>query len=374
MKHIHKKQGYVGIMVSEKPGTPPFASQSFYSRLCRIGHKLGIVVFVFFPERLRLTEPSVDGYTYGPEEGEWRAGTFPLPRVIYDRCFFGDKASYKRYRDCLHRLEQHPDIRLLGHGLRGKWQVHQMLMRHEPLRAHLPPTKRLVGWNALQAELNRLGEVFLKPEAGSKGKGVLRVSHTEDGYRVSGRTRDNEIIRKSFPSESGFRQWLTAFTGGRPYLIQPYLQLNARNGDPFDVRCLVQKNRKGVWTVTGTAVRRGQRGGVTSNLHGGGIAEDLDPFLRQEFGARQAEHILGTLQHIAIQIPAVLEQHHGRLAELGIDLGIDASGTVWILEANSKPGRSAFDRLSDPTSKLASVRNPILYARYLLDTTRRVIS
>lgn len=374
MNNIREQLAYVGIMVCEKPLSSPFANQQFYSRLCRIGLKLGIVVFVFFPESLRLEETSVEGYTYSSEQGGWRAGKFPLPQVIYDRCFFHNKLNYKQYRDCIQRLKQRPEILLLGYGLKGKWQVHQMLMCHMSLREFLPDTKRLASWSGLRDDLFRRGELFLKPEAGSQGKGVLRVTLTEGCYRVSGRNRRNDIIGRTFTSERSFHEWLTAFTAGRPYLIQPYLQLNARNGDPFDVRCLVQKNRKGIWTVTGTAVRRGQHGSVTSNLHGGGVAEDLIPFLSLEFGEERAEQIHCTLQDIATQIPEILEQHHGRLAELGIDLGIDVHGNVWIIEANSKPGRSAFSRLTDPTARIASVRNPILYARYLLDTTRRVLS
>ena len=103
--------------------------------------------------------------------------------------------------------------------------------------------------------------------------------------------------------------------------------------------------------AAGTAVRRGKSGNVTSNLHGGGTAEELLPFLIKEFGQEKSLQIHCTLLEIATQIPAILEQHHGRLAELGIDLGIDSSGDVWILEANSKPGRSAFTRLSDPSAR-----------------------
>lgn len=368
------KQGYVGIMVCEKALTPPFADQQFYSRLCRIGLKLSIVVFVFFPDRLELEEDSVDGYTYSSEQGGWIAGRFPLPQVVYDRCFYKNKQSYTQYRDCLRKLKQRPDIRFLGYGLRGKWHVHQMLMRDDRLREFLPDTKKLASWSGLRTDLNREGALFLKPEAGSQGKGVLRVTLAHGRYSISGRNLRNEIIESTFTSERSFYRWLSAFIANRPYLIQPYLSLTASNGDPFDVRCLVQKNRKGVWSIAGTAVRHGQPGSVTSNLHGGGVSEELIPFLSREFGEEQAEHIRCTLLDIATQIPEILEQHHGRLAELGIDLGIDASGNVWIIEVNSKPGRSAFTGFSDPTARIASVRNPIHYARYLLDTTRRVIS
>ncbi|MDF2813956.1 MAG: endospore coat-associated protein [Paenibacillus sp.] len=369
-----KKRSYVGIMVCQKQLSPPFSDQRFYSRLCRIGLKLGMVVFVFFPNRFMIEEQSVEGYTLLPGEDNWSAGRFPLPQVVYDRCFYTTRSNYGEYRECIRKLKEHPDIRFLGYGLKGKWDVHQMLMRHESLRTYLPDTKKLLSHKTLKDELNRSEAVFLKPEAGSQGKGVLRLTREGGFYHLLGRNRRNERIERTFQSERFLLQWLSSFIAGRPYLVQPYLLLNTRDGDPFDVRCLMQKNRKGIWEVAGIAVRRGKSGNVTSNLHGGGVAVELMPFLLKEFGQEKASRIHRTLLEIATQIPETLEQHHGRLAELGIDLGIDTSGNIWILEANSKPGRSAFTHFSDPAARIASIRNPIYYARYLLDTTRRVIS
>ncbi|WP_164821527.1 YheC/YheD family endospore coat-associated protein [Paenibacillus koleovorans] len=366
---------FIGILVCEKQGQPPFGDQMFYRRLIRIGREQGLQVFVFSPNGLHWEDETIDGYTYAPEHGGWKAGRFPLPAIVYDRSFFRNRHDYGRYRECLIRLKERPDVRFLGYGLRGKLQVHRILQRDEALRSYLPATRRLTGWASLTAALQRDGTLFLKPDAGSQGKGVLRLGAAADGsYTAVGRSGRNEPFARTFASEPLLRSWLEAFTAGRSYLVQPYLRLNTRSGEPFDIRCLVQKNRRGVWSVTGLAVRRGASGNVTSNLHGGGVAMDLEPFLQNEFGEEKARQIRSTLLNIASRVPVILEQHHGRLAELGIDLGIDASGHVWILEANSKPGRSAFARLSDPQVRLASIRNPIYYARYLLDTTRRVIS
>lgn len=114
------------------------------------------------------------------------------------------------------------------------------------------------------------------------------------------------------------------------------------------------------------AVRRGKLGSLTSNLHGGGRAEAVQPFLESEFGSRTMKRLIGTIETLSYQIPALLEEHHGRLAELGIDFGIDQCGNVWVLEVNSKPGRSVFQQMHDEQASLQSVRNPIMYARYLL--------
>ncbi|TGV23672.1 YheC/YheD family protein, partial [Mesorhizobium sp. M00.F.Ca.ET.186.01.1.1] len=45
----------------------------------------------------------------------------------------------------------------------------------------------------------------------------------------------------------------------------------------------------------------------------------------------------------SIRLATAIEQAKGiDLGELGLDMGIDIHGHVWMFEANSKPGRSIF--------------------------------
>ncbi|HZG14356.1 MAG TPA: YheC/YheD family protein, partial [Candidatus Bathyarchaeia archaeon] len=65
-------------------------------------------------------------------------------------------------------------------------------------------------------------------------------------------------------------------------------------------------------------------------------------------------------------LPSFLEQYHGRLVELGIDIGIDTNGHVWIIEVNSKPGRTVFRQISDRMARIRSISQPVKYAHYLM--------
>ncbi len=124
--------------------------------------------------------------------------------------------------------------------------------------------------------------------------------------------------------------------------MQPYLRLNTPDGRPYDLRMLIQKNERGEWVTTGMAIRTGKPHTLTSNLHGGGRAERAVPFLLRHFRRDQVEGILKKIRWLAAVVPPHIERHHGRLLELGLDVGIDTDGRVWLLEVNSKPGRSVF--------------------------------
>ncbi|OGX68319.1 MAG: hypothetical protein A2189_00140 [Paenibacillus sp. RIFOXYA1_FULL_44_5] len=142
-------------------------------------------------------------------------------------------------------------------------------------------------------------------------------------------------------------------------------------GRTYDVRILVQKNNIGLWQLTGMAARIGKLGSITSNLHGGGSAYELLPVLQKQFEDKQAGEIMKSLSQLAMRIPLILEQYHGRLAELGIDIGIDPFGKLWIIEVNSKPGHSSFSHFSDPSVSRSSISNPIHYAGYLLNKFKK---
>ncbi|WP_368784377.1 YheC/YheD family protein, partial [Acinetobacter baumannii] len=62
------------------------------------------------------------------------------------------------------------------------------------------------------------------------------------------------------------------------------------------------------------------------------------------------------------ELPTFLEQRHGRLVELGIDIGIDRQGKVWLIEVNSKPGRASFRRIEGGKYYREVRLNPLRYA------------
>lgn len=365
----------MGVMICEGGGgTPPFSEQAFYARLCRFGRAFGITVYVFSPLWADMTRRTVNAYEYDPESAEWVQRTFPLPDLVYDRSFFTGRSPLRcrMHRSAVRRLLQAKPVLLLGRGLKGKWEVLQMLRRDPQLRPHLPATERVTDWKTIGRRLPEWSCLFVKPEHGSRGIGALQIGagSRETAWRVRGRAAGNRTVDREFADIATLAAWLCRFAGSRPYLCQPYLSLRSRNGAVYDVRSLVQKNGGGRWELTGMAVRLGQSGSVTSNLYGGGHAEEVRPFLTAEFGPDRAERIIRTLHRLSERIPLALEAANGRMAELGLDFGIDRDGRVWIIEANSKPGRNVFSQLRQEAEQSKAARQPVAYARYLLDRSR----
>jgi hypothetical protein len=362
----------LGIMVvtsrTPRRSSPPFSDRGFYRRLSRIGEQAGVDVIVFDPLHTNWNTMEVSGYQFIAHEGRWIRVHKPVPPVIYDRCFYSGRTQYLRYKQAINRLRRSRKVRCVLCGLGGKWQVHEMLSQHPELRPYLPETEQLTDILQLSGWLDSRGACILKPNAGSHGKKVLRITRLESGrYEVSGRDALNRPLSATFDSLSQLIRWLNAFVSCKRYLLQESLDLTTSSGRSFDVRSLVQKGGDGKWQMTGMAVRLGRPGSLTANIHGGGESRPLLPFLSEQYDEVTTGMIVSDLEKLSCLIPLQLEKQAGPLMELGIDFGIDREGRVWILEVNSKPGRSIFTQLHDASRSKASVHNLISYAIYLLD-------
>lgn len=357
----------LGVLVNTSRSAVPISEPRFCRQLTRIGNLLGIQVAAFHAEGIHPELKRIDGFVYDNET--WHTCNFSLPNIIYNRCFhrLERRTALSRLRHMSSELGQ--PCTFLSSSLPGKWKVYLTLRHDARLSGHLPLTVQFRKdrlWNLLSKHQS----VFLKPQSGSHGKRTIYLQKFEDvseaPFFLRGRDHSNQPFSLTYSSFDEAYDWIATFIRGRPYIIQPFLELYSSAGRPFDVRTLVQKDGTGQWTLTGAAVREGEPGSLISNLHGGGTAREAASYLQNQFGAQKAYSILENIKQLSMFIPPVLESRHGRLGELGIDFGIDRSGQLWILEVNSKPGRTVFTEIGDQTSASASVIHPLLYARYLM--------
>jgi len=348
---------------------PPFHEKRYFSQLATEGKKKNIQVFIFDPKKINWNTRTVTGWTVESPQ-QFTKGIQPIPALIYDRIFYRNRQHFLQYKPHVTRLMNDPNIRFLGHPLKGKYQTYQLLKQSPFLQPYLPETVRYDTIETLHHMLHKHQTICMKPNGGSHGRGVLKISHQKGHYSVTGRNLLNRHFHGRFSNRYQFDHWLQQFVQQTRYIIQPYLTLLTPKGFPFDVRILVQKNEHHTWTTTGAAVRIGPSHTITSNLHGGGKAILFEPFLDKYYSDR-IEPIQTKLTSITSYLPRFIEQNHGPLVELGIDVGIDQQANIWLLEVNSKPGRSVFLQMGKPEIHHLAVQLPIRYAESLLQGSRR---
>ncbi len=359
-----KPFGLVGIMSVRRPGIRPFAEGGYFCELMAAGRRLGLRVIAFSPLDIDWSRRQVYGFTYHRGIG-WRSAYYPIPTVIYDRLFPG-KGSWQAYWRAAGRLRRLRRVRFMGKGLHGKWQMYRIVRRDEQLSRYLPETHRAYNFSVIAAMLHKYSVIFLKPMFGSGGTGIIRVSRSRTGYIVRGKHGTGRY-KLNVPSVAGLRVALSGINSR--YLVQQGLKLNYLHGSTYDVRVIAQKNGQGKWQVSGMAARIGRKGSITSNLHTGGIARTVESIVKQCF-PEQADQIIEQINEMAIGIADLMDRKAGPVCDLGLDLGIDVTGRIWLIEVNSKPGRKVFRWTRDRAARRRSVQTPMEYARFLLEQDR----
>ncbi|GLX69604.1 YheC/YheD family protein [Paenibacillus glycanilyticus] len=365
----------VGLFVAsieEQGGIVKMPEPKFARMLSEAATRLGMDLFVFSPAQYEERSGQLSGFRF--RNGSWMKETCQLPDILYDRCFYRNAEEKSRCRALRAVIkERQPAIPLNGN-LPGKWEVYNALRQDYLLAPLLPQTIRLDRLDRIR-QLFKDGsrDIFLKPSAGMQGKGAIHLKQcplTKE-WTAAGRTRSNTPFRHQFGDYATLASWAQRFLAVSSYIAQPYLPLTDTHGHPFDLRVLVQKNGNGRWTITGTAIRTGRSDSITSNLHGGGTATRATEYLVSKYGSAKAEQMMNKIHHASLHASEKLESFYGRLAELGIDFGIEQSGTVWLLEVNSRPGRSSFEQSGDRMAEQLSIEQPLKYARLLAQRIRK---
>lgn len=336
-----------------------FLEPQYFRRLIQAGKDLGAIVYLFSPADVYEQRSQVKGFIPSVS-GTWLERLFPLPDVVIDRYRYSPKQSFRDYV----QFRKQSSLLFTNNRLANKWRVHQVLWEDEQLKRWLPET-----WNYQPAKFREMlakhKYVFVKPSNGTGGRGILRIKRTTKGYELLGRTKERGKVQQYLNTPQALMTRVRNWAKNELFVVQQGLLLDLIPGRTVDIRLLIQKNGEGQWSVTGLGVRIGGNKSATSNLHGGGKAVPVSDFLTPRFGSQQSFAIIRECHELAHQTASTLENHFGRLVELGLDIGIDIHGQVWLIEVNPKPGREIFRHLGQKTRYEQAIKRPIEYALYL---------
>jgi hypothetical protein len=115
------------------------------------------------------------------------------------------------------------------------------------------------------------------------------------------------------------------------------------------------------WIISGITGRVAAPKKVVTNYRKGGHAAPLPQVLLSVFGndRRKVKASLRRIVRLSRVIADTIDQNHS-VRELGIDLAIEKSGRIWIIEANPHPGHMLFTQLPDHTMIHTILRNKSL--------------
>jgi len=354
----------IGVMfpsMSDSPDRPFGNVTSFCKELHGASLNYGGLVYFFTPDG--ISESDVDGLRYAAQR--FKRMRFPIPDIVYNRL----TTRKLENKDSVQQFFLHVKSRHNGHVFNEKFldknDVFNALRRDSSVRRLLPESHLFTKYEQLNNMCKRYGCVFLKPVTGSLGKGIIRVSR--EGSRIVCQFASvNGSVRRTHPSLLKAFPTIKSKVQGKQYLIQQGLALITVLDRPVDFRALVQKNQRNNWTITSIVGRIASNQSFVSNVaRGGKLCAARIALMQSNLPTHLVSSVYVTLKKAALDIAQVLDHEMPyHFAELGIDLAVDATGRVWLLEVNSKP--SKMDGTPLAAGKIRpSVKKMLLYSRAL---------
>lgn len=358
----------IGVLVSRDfPMTPekPFGSITMFCRelveACKVQ---GAYACFFTPAELGERVDEVFAWTYA---GEWKQTMMPAPDIVNNRLTTRKLENSAQVQHFLKETKQRHSTIVFNEKFLDKTEVFEALKQDESLRRYLPESHLLRNFSTLRTMCSRYNNVFLKPIRGSLGKGIIRISRSEgESFQAlhatpaGSRKQNHASLAKLYTSISVKMKSVR-------YQIQQGLQLIEIQKRPVDFRALVQKNTAGKWIITSIVARTAGSQHFVSNLARGGTLSTVSAAIAKCNMNTDVSRIdaAARLRNAALQIARGIDtQIAAHFGELGIDLALDTSGKVWLLEVNSKPSKNDNTPLNEGKIR-PSVRMMIQYARYL---------
>jgi hypothetical protein len=266
----------------------------------------------------------------------------------------------------------------------SKWAKTKIILQNRLLAIFIPETRKY-SLDHLTELLEVYGTVYIKPDRGTYGSGVMRAERRTVHLSPSGQLRDHEVTAADSYEEKNREQVmyilryakdaevynsatelhaaLTSKIKGRPYLVQQGIDLLCHQDRPFDLRVLTQKNPAGSWETTGMLGRVAAPQKVVTNYHNGGSIFSVETLFKEHMSPGEMAKTIQQLKSLGVKIGTQLETAYPGLKEIGLDVALDQHHDPWLLEVNTLPAIMVFKMFPDKSIYRRIHRYAVAYGR-----------
>lgn len=237
----------------------------------------------------------------------------------------------------------------------SKWLKTKAILKDPQIRKLVPETRKMTE-TSLRSMLSRYSMVYVKPESGTYGKGVMRVENVGGSY-----TYQAEEKKHAFDSFGELYRSIARRKGKRSYLVQKGIHLLKYKGRRFDIRVMVQRGPKRAWETTGLIGRVAHPRKIVTNYHSGGKPTEVRTLLKPFASGPKLSSIEQRLSRVGYDAARTLGRKYPGLSMVGADIGLDVDFRPWIIELNTNPDPYIFRHLKDKSIS----RKVMRYARLL---------
>ncbi|WHY82231.1 YheC/YheD family protein [Siminovitchia fortis] len=300
----------------------------------------------FSSEDVNFETKKIDASVF--QDGEWKKVSTDFPDVINN---IGITAKHQQ---SITERKLRRMIPFTSFGVGNKFHLPAMMVKYRRFAELLVPFKVVTDEDIVNEYLSNEQMAVLKPISGARGERIYFVKKKGNRFTVS------EHQQERILNQDKFNDWIQTTLLKFSYMIQRYVECKTKDGEPFDIRAHMQKDKKGKWQITRIYPRIGSKHSILSNISRGGRTEELKTLLVKEFGDAKGRNYDKELRKLSLELTEYLDRiHNFSLDELGLDLAIDKTGRFWLHEANNGPQSTYHEE--------ARAVNTIGYAIYIAE-------
>jgi len=262
----------------------------------------------------------------------------------------------------------------------SKWAKTKVILQNQSLSLYVPDTRKY-DLNVLKEMLVLYTMIYIKPDRGSFGFGVMRaeqrtvtLSSSQQKTEINATPNNDEIEQQEaqilyilrygktaevFFTPEELHKALQKRIQNRTYLIQKGIDLLRHQDRPFDLRVLAQKTPSGAWETTGVAAPQK----IVTNYHSGGSILSVNTLLKNHMKPSESLATVNHLKSLGVQIAGQLESTYPGIKEIGLDIAMDQHMDMWLLEVNTLPSIAIFKLFPDKSIYRKIHRYAVAYGR-----------
>ncbi|WP_400246321.1 YheC/YheD family protein [Niallia sp. JL1B1071] len=288
-----------------------------------------------------IQEDKINGYFF--DNNTWTKRHFSYPNVIYNR-LHSRKADSSTAFLKLKKLLEEKEIPIFNSRFFSKDETYQLLIKNPTMNEHLPLTKQLTYQNFIS--MLKFPLLYVKPVHGSQGRNIIHIEKLDNRFIATISSGKRKGKTQLFSDEEKLWKWLEGYAKRRSYICQQGIDFLKSQERSLDFRILCHKNYQGNWTITSIVARIAQKKAIVANLAQGAEMKPAKAVLHELLTTEKTGQKLEELKALALEIAGILSENtDGYLGELGIDIGMDKQGHLWVIEVNSKPSKKLEDHI-----------------------------
>lgn len=228
--------------------------------------------------------------------------------------------------------------------VKSKLKKTQLLMKDPFISRYIPKTFEYNHLN-LKTMINKYPCVYIKPDTGSKGIGVIRLKAL-DGHKYE---LSYGKVRLVLSYQEVLNKLAAKLEDNKKYVIQQGIDMATFDRCPFDIRVVLQRI-KDRWQLSLMSAKVAiTEDAVVTNIARGNREFPVETVLKRNDQRLDPLYTLRHLIDISHQIAHILGSKYA-MSILGLDMAVDKKGNIWFIEANTRPQCSTLGRVNDDLS------------------------